>query len=82
LYKRINMDSVLDKELISYFVKLDESQKKSLLEMIKSFLKKDSVEIPSATIEAYNQELAEAMERMNKGAFTTLEDLEKEMLSW
>ena len=33
------MANVLDKELIQYFTKLDEPQKKSLLEMIKSFLR-------------------------------------------
>lgn len=31
--------SAIDKELMRYFTRLDEAQKKSLLEMIKSFLK-------------------------------------------
>ena len=34
------------------------------------------------TFEQYNRELDEAMERISKGEFTTLEELEKEMQSW
>ena len=36
----------------------------------------------SVSIEQYNKELDEAMERINHGEFTTLEDLEKEMQTW
>ena len=73
--------SAIDKELMRYFTRLDEAQKKSLLEMIKSFLKvNDSGE--AITIEQYNKELDEAMKRINRGEFTTLEELEREMGSW
>lgn len=76
------MASVLDKELIKYFTKLNEPQKKSLLEMIKSFLKPTGDALTPVTIEEYNKELDEAMQRINHGDFTTLEELEKEMQSW
>ena len=76
------MASVLDKELIKYFTKLNEPQKKSLLEMIKSFLKPSGDASIPVTIEQYNKELDEAMQRINYGEFTTLEELEKEMQSW
>jgi hypothetical protein len=76
------MASVLDKELIYYFTRLDEPQKKSLVEMMKSFLKSGDEQTQPVTIEQYNKELDEAMERINKGEFTTLEELEKEMQSW
>ena len=72
--------SAIDKELLKYFFQLDEPQKKSLLEMIKTFLKQDLEE--KITIEQYNRELEEAMKRIEKGEFTTLEQLEKEMHSW
>ena len=75
------MASVLDKELIHYFTRLNEPQKKSLLEMMKSFLKPGGEQRP-VSIEQYNRDLDEAMERINKGGFTTLEELEKEMQSW
>lgn len=74
------MASVLDKELIRYFVQLNEPQKRSLLEMMKSFLPSDS--LPAENIEQYNRELDEAMERISRGEFTTLEALEKEMQTW
>ncbi|HRP54988.1 hypothetical protein [Agriterribacter sp.] len=77
------MASVLDKELIQYFVKLNEPQKRSLLEMMKSFLTpENAIKQEAITVEQYNRELDEAMERMSKGAFTTLEELEKEMRTW
>ncbi|MDR0794312.1 MAG: hypothetical protein LBE82_13470 [Chitinophagaceae bacterium] len=76
------MASVLDKELIQYFTRLDEPQKKSLLSMIKSFIQPNEGLLGSITMEQYNQELDEAMERMDKGHFTTLEELEKEMQTW
>ena len=76
------MANVLDKELIQYFTKLNEPQKKSLLEMIKSFLKTPEGTLNPVTVEQYNKELDEAMQRMNDGEFTTFDELEKEMQSW
>lgn len=76
------MASVTDKELIQYFMKLNEPQKKSLLEMIKSFMKPENTPLEPTSIEKYNQELDKAMDRISKGRFTTLEELEKEMQSW
>ena len=76
------MANVLDHELIQCFTKLDEPQKKSLLEMIKSFLNTPGDTLNPVSKEQYNNELDEAMERMSDGEFTILEDLEKEMKSW
>lgn len=74
--------STIDKELLKYFTQLDEPQKKSLLELIRTFLKAGDEPMEKVTIEQYNRELDEAMERISKGEFTTLEELEKEMQSW
>lgn len=77
------MASVLDKELIQYFVQLNEPQKRSLLAMMKSFLIHENFKpVERITIEQYNLELDEAMSRIGKGDFTTLEELEKEMKTW
>ena len=73
------MASVLDKELIHYFTRLNEPQKKSLLEMMKSFLKPGDEQKEPVTSEQYNQELDEAMERISKGEYFSLEELEREM---
>ena len=73
------MANVLDKELIQYFIKLNEPQKKSFLEMVKSFLKTPGDALNPVTVEQYNKELDEAMQRINDGEFTTLDELEKKM---
>jgi hypothetical protein len=74
--------STTDKELLKYFTRLNESQKKSLLELIRTFLKSNSNDSERVSIEQYNQELDEALQRISNGEFTTLADLEKEMQSW
>ena len=76
------MASVLDKELLQFFMRLDEPQKRSLLEMMKTFLKSGSEPVQPVNLEQYNRELDNAMERISNGDFTTLEELEKEMRSW
>ena len=76
------MASPLDKELMHYFIRLNEPQKKSLLEMMRSFLKPEDVSSERITVKQYNSELDEAMKRIDDGAFTTLEELEREMESW
>lgn len=71
--------STIDKELLTYFTQLDEAQKRSLLIMFKTFLKPAA---EGVNVEAYNRELDEAMERISRGEFTSLDTLEKEMNSW
>ena len=74
--------STKDKELISYFSLLDEKQKETLLEMIKSFVKPGNSSTERVSVEQYNKELDEAMERIEKGEFVTMEELLKEMKTW
>ncbi|WP_162915778.1 hypothetical protein [Paraflavitalea soli] len=77
------MAKALEQEMNKYFMQLDEADKKSVLQLLKSFIKRKKEGSKSAsTIAAYNKELDEAMERINNGEFTTLEELEKEMQSW
>jgi hypothetical protein len=76
------MASALDRELVEYFMRLSEPQKQSLFAVMKSFLNPAEISVPPVSPEQYNRELDEAMERINNGSFTTLEQLEKEMQSW
>lgn len=73
--------SASDKEFLEYFFQLDEPQKKSLLQMLKSLLQ-GGVNTDHTSLEHYNKEIDEAMLRVKNGRFTTLEELEKEMESW
>jgi hypothetical protein len=74
--------SAIDKELLKHFILLNEPQKKSLLELIKSFSISSGEVSQAISIDQYNKELDEAMERINKGEFTTMEEMEKEISSW
>ncbi len=75
--------SAIDKELIRYFTLLDAGQKEMLLAMIKRILKPGNSNTEERiTIEQYNKELDEAIERINQGEFTTFEELEKEIKGW
>jgi hypothetical protein len=74
--------SAIDRELLKYVTQMDELQKRSLLELIKTFLNKKEAAAETTSLQQYNQELEAAMERISKGTFTSLEDLEKEMQSW
>lgn len=72
--------STIDKELLKYFALLDEPQKQSLLALIKTFVMPETTW--QGSVETYNRELDEAIERISQREFTTLETLEKEMQSW
>ena len=74
--------SAIDKELLNYFAQLDEAQKKSLVELIRVFLRGNEEQGERITLEQYNRELDEAMQRVARGEYTTLEELEKEMQAW
>ena len=50
--------------------------------MMKSFLQSETKSAAHVSIEQYNRELDEAMERIGRGEFTTLEALEKEIQTW
>ena len=49
--------SAIDRELIYYFMQLDDQQKRSLLEMIKTFLKPADKQPSGISIEEYSNEL-------------------------
>lgn len=68
--------------MFEHFSRLDDTQKKSVIQMLKSFLKGGEITHSRQTLKEYNEELDEAMVRVKEGKFTTLEDLEKEMRSW
>jgi hypothetical protein len=74
--------SVIDKELINYFAQLNDVQKESMLSLMKSFLGTNQKATGETSILEYNAELALAMESIDRGELTTIEELENEMKSW
>jgi hypothetical protein len=76
------MANAIDREMYAYFMQLSDAEKKSVVELLKTFMKGRKNQPGHMTVEQYNKELDEAMERVERGEFTTFEDLEKEMKSW
>ena len=76
------MARILEKEWQSYFVQLNETEKKSVLQMLKVFFKPHKEIAERISIEQYNKELDEAEKQIEAGNFITQEELEKEMKKW
>lgn len=76
------MANAIDREMYAYFMQLNDAEKKSVVELLKIFMKRRLDQPSHMTLEQYNKELDEAMERVEQGEYTTFEDLEKEMKSW
>jgi hypothetical protein len=80
--KSVHMANALDSEMYGYFMQLNDAEKKSVVELLKTFMKGRKNQSGHITIDQYNKELDEAMERVGRGEYTTFEELEKEMKSW
>ena len=76
------MSKTVDREMFTYFMQLNEAEKKSVVELLKTFMKSRKSQSERISIEQYNKDIDEAMEQASKGEYTTFEDLEKEMQSW
>ncbi|MEJ7738990.1 MAG: hypothetical protein WKF97_16310 [Chitinophagaceae bacterium] len=71
----------LDNEFMKYWLRLTPLQKESLLSVVKNFVNLEE-EVTSITIEQYNQEIAEAMQRMDTGESYTHEQVVELSKSW
>jgi len=76
------MSKAIDKEMFAYFMQLNDAEKHSVVELLKTFMKGRKSQSERISVEQYNKDIDEAMEQASKGEYTTFEDLEKEMRSW
>lgn len=76
------MANVLDKELSSYLKQLSDTEKKSVLLMIKTFLRSRSEESTRISTEDYNREIDEALAEVAAGDYITQEEMEKLASKW
>lgn len=76
------MANVLDKEMYSYFARLNEAEKKSVVEMLKTFLQGRTENTGRISIEQYNKEIDEAMEEVKKGDVYTHDEVVKMSKGW
>jgi hypothetical protein len=76
------MAKALERELLQYILQLDEAEKKSVLQMLKTFLKGREKKLPRISIEQYNKEIDEAIARVEGGEYYTHEEVERMAKDW
>ena len=74
--------SAIDRELIYYFMQLDDQQKRSLLEMIKTFLNPADKQSSGINIEEYSNELLKAEAGYERGEYILQEEMLKQIDKW
>ena len=74
--------SAIDRELIYYFMQLDDQQKRSLLEMIKTFLNPADKQPSGINIEEYSNELLKAEAGYERGGYILQEEMLKQIDKW
>jgi hypothetical protein len=76
------MANVLEKEWQQYFKQLNETEKKSVLLMLKAFLSSRKEGTGRISIEQYNKEIDEAIEEAERDEYITQEEMEKQAAKW
>jgi len=76
------METAIDKEMYEYFRQLNDAEKKSAIEMLKTFLQGRKRENTYTTLEEYNKELEEAEEGYQRGEFISHEEMIKQIKKW
>jgi predicted transcriptional regulator len=76
------MAKALEQELLQYILQLGEAEKKSVLQMLKTFVKARESKASRVSIEQYNQELQEAEAEFEKGEYVSHEEFVKQIKKW
>lgn len=70
----------ISQEMLNYFMQLNDAERKSVLEMVKTFLKSRKSEFAPQSLEEYNQELEQADEEIEAGEYMSHEEVMKRYL--
>jgi hypothetical protein len=73
------MANTMEQQLQTYFTQLSEAEKKSVLQLIKTFVNAKKEVSERISIEQYNQELEEAEAEFKRGEYITHEEMRKQM---
>jgi hypothetical protein len=76
------MAKALERELFQYILQLDEAEKKSVLQMLKAFMKDREKKGYHISIEQYNKEIDEAIARVEAGDYYTQEEVDQQAKEW
>ena len=82
LLKEYRMAKALERELIQYILQLDDAEKKSVLQMLKTFVKGREKKVSRISIEQYNNEIDEAIARVEAGDYYSHEEVERMAKEW
>ena len=74
--------STLDQEMNNYFLQLSEAEKKSFVQMIKTFLLNRKETLGPISVEQYNKEIEEAETEIERGESFTQEEVIKISKQW
>ena len=77
-----HMVSALDNEMYSYFTQLNDAEKKSVIQMLKTFLKSKTGKSDRMNVEEYNWEVKEAEQEYERGEYVSHEELLKQIKRW
>ncbi len=76
------MSKALEQELFQYILQLDDAEKKSVLQMLKTFVKGREGKATRISVEEYNNELREAEAEYERGEHTTHDEFVKQIKKW
>ncbi|MGN6298052.1 MAG: hypothetical protein ACTHM7_14790 [Ginsengibacter sp.] len=76
------MVNVSEKEWQSYFLQLNEAEKKSVLLMLRVFLQRRDADAERASIEQYNKEIDDALAEVQEGHHISQDEMEKIAVKW
>ena len=76
------MASITDKELNAYITQLSETEKKSVLLMLKTFLSGRKAADGRIGLDDYNREIDEALAEVEAGNYITQEEMEARATKW
>ena len=74
--------TTLDQKMYNYFMQLNEAEKKSVVQMIKTFLQSRKATPERMSIEQYNKEIEESEAEIEKGESYTHEEVVKMSKQW
>lgn len=76
------MANTVEQELHHYFLQLSEAEKKSVLQLLKTFVKGKSQKAERISIEQYNKEIGEAEAQIERGEVYSHEEVVKMAKNW
>ncbi len=74
--------TTLNQKMYTYFMQLNEAEKKSVVQMIKTFLQSRKATSENISIEQYNKEIEESESEIEKGESYTHEEVLKLSKQW